>query len=208
VAARKFEAPWNAGQKEDDDESLRSRSDARREQKQTEESLMRLAWALVELPRKTLDKLELPESLLDVIEKARRVPDGGPKNRALRLVRIMLRDGDATKIEEDLREVHDPARRSAAKTANTATGSAAGGASAGSARSAELSAWRTRLVEGDEGAITAYVEAFPDADRRNLRQLVRNARKATDATRAGALAALTKALQQTLSARPRDTAAD
>src|SRR5437868_2341862 len=80
------------------DEDLRSRSDARRERKESEEALMLLAKALVDLPERTLSKLALPEDVLDVVVKARLVPGGGPKNRALRLVRIVLRDGDHQSI--------------------------------------------------------------------------------------------------------------
>ncbi|HVW30167.1 MAG TPA: ribosome biogenesis factor YjgA [Polyangiaceae bacterium] len=165
------------------EEDLRSRSDARRERKASEEALMQLAKALVDLPERTLAKLALPESLLDVVVKARLVPGGGPKNRALRLVRIVLRDGDADAIARALRDVHDPPRKGAAPRVESG------------ARS-ELEEPREKLVAGGEDALTEYLAAFPDGDRRQLRQLVRNVVKAQDAARASALAALEKALRK------------
>jgi ribosome-associated protein len=169
----------------EDEEDLRSRTDARRDRKQSEESLMRLAWALVELPDRTLQRLKLPEGILDVIVRARLVPDGGPKNRALRLVRIVLRDGDAEGIAQALKDVHDPPRKGApppvSKREPTAVEQSVG-----------------KLVDGGEDALTEYVTAHPDADRRQLRQLVRNVRKATDVTRPDAVATLTRALRRSL----------
>jgi ribosome-associated protein len=172
-------------EKNDDGEDLRSRSDARRERKESEEALMQLAKALVELPERTLAKLSLPEGVLDVVVKARQVPGGGPKNRALRLVRIVLRDGDSQSIARALRDVHEPPRKGAAPAA--ATGA-----------SSELSQWREKLVAGGEEALTEYVAAFPDADRRQLRQLVRNVGRAQGAARESALKSLDKALRESM----------
>ena len=165
------------GSPEDDgEENLRSRTDARRERKESEEALMRLAKALVDLPQRSLDKLALPEGVLDVVMRARLVRDPAPKNRALRLVRIALRDGDATHIAQALDEVHEPQRKSNPPS--------------------DLEQWRKRLLEGGEAALTEYLAAFPDADRRQVRQLVRNVSKATEASRAHALSSLTKALRR------------
>ena len=158
------------------EENLRSRSDARRERKASEEALMRLAKALVELPQRSLDRLALPEGVLDVVVRARLVRDPGPRNRALRLVRIALRDGDAARIAQALDEVHEPQPKSGA--------------------SSDLDQWRKKLLEGGEAALTEYLAAFPDADRRQLRQLVRNVSKASDASRAHAMASLTKVLRR------------
>jgi ribosome-associated protein len=171
------------GESGEDEEDLRSRTDARRERKQSEEALMRLAEALVALPDRTLDRLALPENVLDVVLRARRVPGGGPKNRALRLVRIVLRDGDADSIAQALTDVHDPPRKGVPPPPRREVPT-------------ELTSLRDRLVEGGEEALTEYVTLHPSADRRQLRQLVRNVRKATDATRSAALATLTKALRK------------
>lgn len=143
---------------------------------------MQLAKALVDLPERTLAKLALPENVLDVVVKARLVPGGGPKNRALRLVRIVLRDGDADAIARALRDVHEPPRKGAAPPVENGPRS-------------ELEEWREKLVTGGEAALAEYLAAFPDADRRQLRQLVRNVVKARDAARASALTALEKALR-------------
>ncbi|WNK21387.1 ribosome biogenesis factor YjgA [Halomonas piscis] len=40
-----------------------------------------------------------------------------------------------------------------------------------------LEAWRDRLVDEGDPAVDAFLEAYPDADRQTLRQLIRNARR-------------------------------
>ncbi|HEX4337112.1 MAG TPA: ribosome biogenesis factor YjgA [Polyangiaceae bacterium] len=170
----------------EEEEDLRSRSDARRERKQSEEALMNLAKALVELPARTLERLKLPEQVQDVVDRARLVPGGGPKNRALRLVRIALRDGDGVGIAQALEDVHAPPRKGAPMPAP-----------APARETPIVVEWRGKLVEGDDAVLGEYVATYPNADRRQLRQLVRNVKKATDATRADAVKALTKALRKT-----------
>jgi ribosome-associated protein len=159
-----------------DERDLRSRTDAARERKQTEEGLMALAETLVGLNERQLGKLELAEGLLQRVEEARRVKDPAPRYRALRLVRAALRSDEAAEIQEKLDDLRDPSRR---RTPNDA-----------------LEQWRDRLIAGGEEDLTAFVEAFPDADRQQLRQLVRNARKAKESGRAEGLRPLTKALRQ------------
>ena len=41
----------------------------------------------------------------------------------------------------------------------------------------EAERWRDKLLSGDESQIAAFVQFHPACDRRQLRQLVRNARK-------------------------------
>jgi len=44
----------------------------------------------------------------------------------------------------------------------------------------EMERWRDRLLGEDEAELTAFVERYPECDRKHLRQLVRNARKERD----------------------------
>lgn len=161
-----------------DERDLRSRTDAARERKQTEEQLMALAETLVGLNERQLGKLELPEGLLQRVEDARRVKDPAPRYRALRLVRAALRGDEALEIQERLADLRDPSRRRTPQHA--------------------LEQWQGRLIAGGEEDLGAFLEAFPDADRQQLRQLVRNARKAKESGRADGLRPLTKLLRQHL----------
>ena len=86
-----------------DDRDLRSRTDARRERKQAEAALADLARRLVELTERRLAGLELPEPLLDAVREARAIRSARARDRAIRVVRRELREGDAESVEEQLR---------------------------------------------------------------------------------------------------------
>ena len=155
-------------------EELRSRGDLRREQKREEEQLMQLATALIELGDRMLAKMSLPEDVLDLVVGARAVKEPAPKHRALRLVRVALRGTDAAAIQRKLRDLHEQPRTIAAD--------------------GDLEQWRARLLSGGEDVLTEFLTAFPAADRRQLRQLLRNTRTAPETTRAESLRTLTKVL--------------
>ncbi len=161
-------------QKQDqDDRDLRSRSDARRERKRIEAESAGLAEALVDLPGRQLEKLELPPELLDAVLEARRIVSPVARKRALRLVRRELRAGDGASIEARLARVREPNRI---------------------AQPATVAAWCERLVTGTDAELEAWVEA--GVDRQQLRTLVRNVRKASGAARGRALRVLARRLRQ------------
>jgi ribosome-associated protein len=139
---------------------------------------MQLGMSLVELSDRLLARLDLPEEVLDKVVSARAIRELAPRSRALRLVRIALRAVDAGSIQNKLRDLHEAPRPSQK-----------------SATPSPLEAWRERLLAGGEDVLTELLLAFPDADRRQIRQLARNARTATDAGRAASVKALTKALR-------------
>lgn len=93
------------------EEDLRSRSDDRRDRVAREEALLRLAVALIGLPGKELLRVDLPESVLDVVMDARKVRPGAARNRIVRLVRAALRDMDADVLARTLERVPDRSGR-------------------------------------------------------------------------------------------------
>lgn len=89
-----------------DDRDLRSRSDARRERKQSEAALAALARELVDATDRQLAKLALPEPLRDAVAEARAIRSPAARARALRVVRKALRGGDPEAVEAQLDEVN------------------------------------------------------------------------------------------------------
>src|SRR5213075_6205 len=87
---------------QDDDEDLRSRTDARKERLAREELLMSLSDALVSSGAAVLGRLELSEALTDAIRNTQSVRTGSARNRALRLVRSALRNEDFEAIRRKL----------------------------------------------------------------------------------------------------------
>jgi ribosome-associated protein len=170
------EDPYSPGDdSETDRDDLPSRSDLRRERQEVEEALMRLAKDLVLLGDRLLTKLELPETVIHAVLEARGIKNGSSKNRAMRQVRTAIRGVDAELIQNRLKDLNDPSRSRAP--------------------SRVLGVWRDRLVTGGEDDLSEFLRAFPSADRQQFRQLLRNARKAPDLTRAESLRVLTKALR-------------
>lgn len=141
-----------------DDRDLTSRSDKRKERKESEEGYATLARELCECSDKQLKQLELPELLRNSVLDARRIESPSAKDRALRLVRRELRSGDADAIRAQLDRFKNPREKPAPKP--------------------EVK-WAERIVETGEPAFNEFLEQFPNADRQQLSQLLRNARKAT-----------------------------
>lgn len=159
-----------------DDRDLTSRSDLSKVRKQEEAAFAELARALCDCSDKQFKRLQLPEGLVNCVLEARSIVSPAAKDRALRLVRRELRNSDAQAVRRQL----DSLGRAKRDSSNQAT------------------QWRDRLIDGGESALTELVHQHPDADRKQLRILVRNLKKATDANRPKALAALTRCVNASI----------
>ena len=154
----------------DDPRDLRSRTDERRERKTSEERLMTLAESLVDLTDRSLQKLTLPEEVYDAVQNARAISSATARNRALRTLRAALRVVDSEQIQKQL-------------------------ASSAPARAPSAAArWCERLITGGDAALAEFLEVYPDADRQQIRNLSRNAARASEADKAESLRALTRAI--------------
>jgi ribosome-associated protein len=161
-----------------DDSDLTSRSDLRKERLKTEGYYKALALRLCELSDKRLARLQLNDLLIELIVAARRIESHEARDRAVRRIRRELRDIDAPAIERALDSLEQP--------------------SAPKAKSRE-SAWAERLLSEGESAIEAFLSQCGDADRGQLRTLLRNALRAKPQERDKAVAKLTRALRDALS---------
>lgn len=138
---------------EDDEIIWVSKSEIKRDA----EELKRLGAELVALGKNALDKIPLDADLRDAIELAQRIKMEG-RRRQLQLIGKMLRQ----------REV-DPIRQALDKLKNRHNQQVV--------LFHKLEQLRDRLiVEGDD-AIAEVLNLWPDADRQQLRSLVRNAKK-------------------------------
>jgi ribosome-associated protein len=110
---------------------------------------------LVQLDLKHLEGLDLPEILMDAILEARRMRAHGARRRQMQLIGKLMRDVDASPIQEKLGLLNGMNRQQAA-------------------RLHLLERWRDRLL-ADERALTELGQAYPGADIQRLRTLIRNA---------------------------------
>jgi ribosome-associated protein len=174
---RRQPPPQPQDQTTEGERPLYSRTEDKRLRERDEQALMDLARSLVDLSAKQLAKLRLPEGVLAVVEDTRRLSHPAARNRSLRLVRTALRGDDADAIRQRLRVVLDP-----------------------SLAPNDLERWRERLLQEGDEALTAFLEAYPAADRQQLRQLLRNVQKARVEERVTCLRALSKVLRAHLNA--------
>jgi ribosomal 50S subunit-associated protein YjgA (DUF615 family) len=75
-----------------DDDDATSRGDLKRARRVREDALSRLATDLVRLSAKNLERLALPESVLEAVYETQRISSLRARGRQLRVVRGALRD--------------------------------------------------------------------------------------------------------------------
>lgn len=130
--------------------------------------LQALGTALLELPDERLDRLGLPEPLVDALREARRITSHEARRRQLQLVGRLMRSADVAAARRAVDELklgraHDALALHRAER------------------------WRVDLV-ADDAAATRFAAAHPGCDLQRLRALVRQARKDASAkpdTRSG-----------------------
>ena len=132
-----------------------SRSENRRQALE----VLALGETLVSLTPAQLAKLPIPEDLLPHIEYSKRITSHGARKRQLAfLAKHMRREDDATlqAIRDKLDASSEVSRREAAQMHR-------------------VEQWRERLLAQGDTALAELLGQYPDADRQQLRTLVRNA---------------------------------
>lgn len=131
-----------------------SRSQKRREAL----GVLELAEALAALTPAQLSRVPVPEATLPHIEDTRRITSNIARKRQLAFLAKQMRKLD----EDELQAIRDALdEKSAASRTETAA-------------MHRVEAWRDRLLDGGNEALTELLDAHPEADAQRLRQLVRN----------------------------------
>ncbi|MEI2266012.1 ribosome biogenesis factor YjgA [Erwinia sp. CGal63] len=140
-------------EEEDDEIIWVSKSEIKRDA----EALKRLGAELVELSSNSLDRIPLDEDLRAAIELAQKIKKEG-RRRQLQLIGKMLRSRD-----------EDPIRQALDKLKNRHNQQVA--------LFHKLEMLRDRLIEEGDDAMADVLQLYPDADRQQLRSMIRNAQK-------------------------------
>lgn len=112
---------------------------------------------LIALSKVRLDKLDLPETLIEAVMEAKRLTANGAVRRQLQYLGRLMRDVDSAPIVEQLL---------AWEGKNTQE----------NARFHGMERWRTRLIS-EPNALQEFLALYPQADIQALRTLIRNAQK-------------------------------
>ena len=147
------DVPGDDIEDEDDEIIWVSKSEIKRDA----EELKRLGAELVDLGKNALDKIPLDADLRAAIELAQRIKMEG-RRRQLQLIGKMLRQRDVDPIRQALDKLKNRHNQQVVVFH-------------------KLEQLRDRMVDGSDEAIAEVLNLGPDADRQQLRTLIRNAKK-------------------------------
>lgn len=138
---------------EADNRILVSRTEERREKQRLESERFELATRLTALKKAHLERVELPEPILEMIAEVRLIQSPPARTRALKRLRAELRDLDLDQLGRQLAALDAPRPPQPPD---------------------ERTRWLERLLEGGDQVLSEFVQRFPEADRAQLRTLLRN----------------------------------
>ena len=142
-----------------DEETGEYRDISRSENRRQALEVLALGEQLVGLTPAQLAKLPIPEDLMPHIEYTKRITSHGARKRQLAfLAKQMRRESDEAlqAIRDELDASSEVSRREVAQMHR-------------------VEQWRERLLSQGDAALAELIAQFPDADRQQLRTLVRNA---------------------------------
>ncbi|MGR9099616.1 MAG: ribosome biogenesis factor YjgA [Gammaproteobacteria bacterium] len=142
-------------------EELEGQVPSKSQLKRDDTALQELASEMACLSEAQLASLTLPERLFDEIRAATAMPPKGARKRQIKYIGGLLRQMDVSPIREQLEKIKSRGAKSVREHH-------------------QIEQWRDRLVAGDEGALTELIDMYPGADRQQIRQLVRAAKKETE----------------------------
>lgn len=113
---------------------------------------------MVALPRAELERLRLSEATWEALNETARIRDRRARRRHFKRIANLLEREDPAAVQALLGERDEQARLAAA-------------------HHQVLERWRERLIAEGDAALAELVDAYPDTDRQQLRQLMRAARR-------------------------------
>lgn len=120
-------------------------------------ALQALGLALIRLPPERRSLAPMPETLRDAVEQCPAIRSREAQRRQLQLIGKLLRGIDPAPLQ-------------------AAVDAFAQGKAADAETLHRIERWRDELIDSDE-AITRWMDAFPDTDGQQLRNLIRSARR-------------------------------
>lgn len=145
-------------ERDDSDDEVGRKS--KQQQKREAEAVQELGRRIVELPpaqyKQVLERLALPEKLTDAMEQCRGMKAREARRRQLQFIGKLMRDIDPEPVQRILDQFKQ-------------------GGQVARAQLHELETWRERLLTQGDTALQELVEQHPDADLKQLRQLIATA---------------------------------
>jgi ribosome-associated protein len=128
------------------------------QRKREAHELLELAKKLISMPEAILNSLPMDQDLRDAVDFARSIRAHGARKRQLMTVGKMLRKRDSGPLTDAVNNIDQKNRQE-------------------NVRFHQLEAWRDRLIEDSDQALSELLKHSPDINVQILRQLIRNAQK-------------------------------
>jgi ribosome-associated protein len=142
----------------EDDYEPRDQPPSKSQLKRDAHALQQLGVALLEIPEQDWLTLNLPETLVRALRDAKQTPSHGARKRQLQFIGKLMRNIDPEPVQRYFERLCLDTRQQLL-------------------RQHALEDWRDRMLAQGDSAIDAYLSDHPGADRQQLRQLVRQAKK-------------------------------
>lgn len=120
--------------------------------------LAAFAEELVKLPTAQLKQFDLGDDLYNALVIAAGLPSSGARKRQMKYISGLLRKLEVAPLQEKLARLQSKSAHAVREH-----------------HAAER--WRDQLLAGEEAVLTRFLAEYPDADRQQLRHLVRSAKK-------------------------------
>lgn len=121
-------------------------------------ALQKLGEMLVELTPSEVDKLNLDARLSEAINTARGLKNHEARRRQLQYIGKLMRNVDAKPIEEAINKIQSQHHQFDRQFHH-------------------VEQWRDKLLTEGDNQLQAFLMQYPDADRQQLRQLIRSAQQ-------------------------------
>lgn len=135
-------------------------SPSRSQQRRDALAVFVLAEKLVALSDPQLDAIPMSDELRDLVRESRRITSHVARKRQLQFLAKAMRNDDDEMIEAIRTALENDREQSRRETAGLH----------------RIEAWRERLLEEGDDALTQLLDEYPGAERQLLRQLIRNAK--------------------------------
>lgn len=145
----------NLDEQSSHDDSVEGEEESKTQRKKRMTELQTMGEDLLSLNKKQLEQIDAPEPLLGALREYQRLPNRNEaKRRQLQFIGKLMRGSDHESIRAALEKLRTPDRQEIR-------------------RGQDIELWGERLLSGGEDEIQAFIEAWPNAERQTLRQLLR-----------------------------------
>lgn len=131
---------------------------SRTQKKKEALALQKLGEKLVELSAEQLEEIDMPEEIYNAVKEVKAMRSHGARRRQMQYIGTLMRKIDPSQIEDAIQEIEQGNYRKALEFQET-----------------EM--WRDELIAGNKELMEEILNKYPDTDRQQMAQLVRNAVK-------------------------------